>query len=96
MEHTLTLAPQPKPLRLSRTTLQLLCVISGTAVSFGLACLLHFLWEWSGQLLPVAVVASVNESVWEHVKILCWPFLFWSFAEYYILRPDARRLLTAR
>ncbi len=75
---------------------QLLTAVGGAAASFGAAVLLHFLWDWSGGYMPVAVFAAVNESVWEHVKILSWPFLFWSIAEYYILRPDVRRLVTAR
>ncbi len=75
---------------------QLLTALVGTAVSFGLASLLHFLYSLSGKLRFTAVFALVNESVWEHVKILLWAYLLWSFAEYYILRPDARRLLVAR
>lgn len=74
----------------------LLCVILGTLISFGLACFLHFAYELSGKSLVAAVFASVNESVWEHVKILCIPYLLWSIGVYYILRPDFRRLLVAR
>ncbi len=75
---------------------QVLTVAGGTAISFALASFLHFIYKWSGQLRPVAIFASVNESVWEHVKILLWPYLLWSFAVYYILRPDIRRLIVAR
>ena len=39
--------------------------------------LLHFAYEWSGESLPAAVLGSVNESVWEHMKLLVMPaFLF--------------------
>ena len=75
---------------------QTLTVLGGTVLTFGLASLLHFLYKWSGQLRPVAIFASVNESVWEHIKILLWPYLLWSFAVYYILKPDVRRLIVAR
>ena len=37
-------------------------------------CVLHFLYQW----LPNAVTAlfsPVNESLWEHVKLVFWPFL---------------------
>lgn len=37
-------------------------------------CTLHFLYEW----LPNAVTAlfsPVNESLWEHVKLIFWPYL---------------------
>jgi len=95
MENTLSLK-RPAGLHLSRSAKQLIMAIAGAAVSFGVSSLLHFIWDWSGNYLPAAIFASVNESVWEHVKILCWPFLFWSLAEYYVLRPDMRRFLIAR
>ncbi|MBE6754602.1 MAG: hypothetical protein E7559_09700 [Ruminococcaceae bacterium] len=75
---------------------QLITAVVGAIVCFGLAVLLHYAYDWSGERLPVAVFASVNESVWEHIKILLWPFLLWSIAEYYILRPDPRRLLVGK
>lgn len=96
MQNSLTLSRPSSGFSLSRSTKQLLTCIGGAAVSFGVASLLHFLWSWTGQLLPVAVFAAANESVWEHVKILSWPFLFWSFAQYYFLKPDPKRLLIAR
>ncbi len=37
-------------------------------------CILHFIYEW----MPNAVTAlfsPVNESLWEHVKLVFWPFL---------------------
>lgn len=40
--------------------------------------LLHFAYNWSKHKKEVAVVAAVNESYWEHVKIAFWPlFLFY-------------------
>ena len=32
--------------------------------------LLHFLYDWTGQSLPAAVISGVNESTWEHMKLL--------------------------
>lgn len=82
---------------LSEQTRQLLTAAAGTAAAFGAAWLLHELWTWTGgRFLPAAVFAAVNESVWEHVKILCWAFLFWGAAEYAILKPPLRRFITAR
>ena len=75
---------------------QVLTAAGGTVISFALASFLHFIYDWSGQLRPAAIFASVNESVWEHVKILLWPYLLWSFAVYYVLKPDLRRLIVAR
>lgn len=37
-------------------------------------CVLHFLYHWWPN--PVtALVSSVNESLWEHVKLVFWPYL---------------------
>ena len=39
--------------------------------------LLHFIYGWSGGSAFAAVFAAVNESVWEHMKLLVMPaFLF--------------------
>lgn len=35
--------------------------------------LLHFVYEWSEGSLPAALLGSVNESVWEHMKLLVMP-----------------------
>lgn len=48
-------------------------VLTAAAVVLG-GTLLHFLYVW----LPcsfTAVFSPVNESLWEHVKIIFWPFL---------------------
>ena len=47
---------------------------------------LHFLFEWSGFSRPVALIAAVNESTWEHFKIAFWPAMFWALVEYPALR----------
>ena len=39
--------------------------------------LLHFVYEWSGNHPVAAAFAAVNESVWEHMKLMVMPvFLF--------------------
>jgi hypothetical protein len=42
---------------------------------------LHFAFAWSGYWRPLAIVAAVNESVWEHLKLAFWPSLLWAFIE---------------
>lgn len=37
--------------------------------------LLHFVYEWSGKNTIVGIFGSVNESTWEHLKILFFPML---------------------
>ncbi|MBP3414397.1 MAG: hypothetical protein J6L81_04260 [Clostridia bacterium] len=81
---------------ISMRTKQLLVALGGAVISFGVAVLLHFVWDWSGEFLPVAIFGAVNESVWEHLKIMLWPFLLWSLVIYAVLKTDPKRLLEAR
>ena len=47
-----------------------------------LGSLLHFVFEWSGRSIPVAAIAAVNESVWEHLKLGFWPALVYAAWKY--------------
>ena len=50
---------------------------AGFAFSTLLGTLLHFLYDWTGGSLLSAPFSGVNESTWEHMKLLFWPmFLF--------------------
>ena len=37
--------------------------------------LLHFLYDWSGQNPVVGLFSGVNESIWEHMKLIYFPML---------------------
>jgi len=43
---------------------------------------LHFAFELSDYWTPLALVAAVNESVWEHLKIYFWPGLLYAVVQY--------------
>lgn len=45
-------------------------------VLFGI--FLHFLYDWTGEAVWAAPFSSVNESTWEHMKILFWPMLLFA------------------
>lgn len=45
----------------------LVCWILGT--------LLHFVYEWTGENVIIASFSAVNESVWEHLKLIYFPML---------------------
>ena len=45
----------------------------------------HFLFELLGNSVIIGLFCPVNESVWEHQKLLFFPFLIWSIAEYFLL-----------
>lgn len=50
----------------------------------------HFIYEWSGNNLYVGLIAPVNESVWEHMKLVFFPMLIFGAVEYYYLRKTAK------
>lgn len=39
---------------------------------------LHFAFGWSGGWRPLGLIAAVNESIWEHLKLAFWPGLLWA------------------
>ena len=43
--------------------------------------LLHFLYDWSGRNSLIAAISTVNESVWEHMKILFIPMFIVALVE---------------
>ena len=43
---------------------------------------LHFLFEWSGRNTVVGLFSAVNESTWEHLKLLAIPMLVFAIVEY--------------
>lgn len=43
--------------------------------------LLHFAYDWSGQAVEIGWVSAVNESIWEHMKLVFYPMVLFAFAE---------------
>ena len=56
-------------------------------LGFVFVCLLgtamHFFFEWSNNSVFVGLFCPVNESVWEHLKLLYMPFSIWSIIEFF-------------
>ena len=51
---------------------------AGCAVIYCAAVFLHFVYPLSGGAAMSIVVGAVNESVWEHTKIVAAPYLGWA------------------
>ncbi len=43
--------------------------------------ILHFLYEWTGENKVVAVFSGINESTWEHMKLLFFPLFIFSLVQ---------------
>lgn len=52
--------------------------LMGFAVTSFLGTVLHFLYEWLGKSPVAALFSGVNESTWEHMKLLFWPMLLYT------------------
>ncbi|MGE5677850.1 MAG: DUF6512 family protein [Pseudomonadota bacterium] len=58
--------------------------------------LMHFCFQWSGSFLPLALFCSVNESVWEHLKLGFWPAFFLAVFEYICWGRPLRNFIVAK
>ena len=51
--------------------------LCGFAATSLLGTLLHFLYDWMDKSMWIAPFSGINESTWEHMKLLFWPlFIF--------------------
>ncbi len=55
------------------------CIITGIIFVSVLGTLLHFAYEWSGNNVFAGLFASINESTWEHMKLIFFPMVIFSF-----------------
>ena len=58
----------------------------GFAVTALGGTLLHFLYDWLGKAVWIAPFSGVNESTWEHMKLLFWPMLLFAVAQSFFFR----------
>ena len=56
-----------------------------SVTSFG-GTILHFLYEWLGKAAWIAPLSGVNESTWEHMKLLFWPMLLFAVVQSFFFR----------
>lgn len=68
----------------------------GILLVMGLGTLLHFTYQWSGKQTFVGLFSAVNESTWEHMKLLFFPsFIYFLIERRYTARKYPS-LLTCR
>ena len=51
-----------------------------SVTSFG-GTILHFLYDWLGEAAWIAPFSGVNESTWEHMKLLFWPMFIFAIVQ---------------
>ncbi|MEM9952893.1 MAG: DUF6512 family protein [Chloroflexota bacterium] len=57
---------------------------------------LHFVFELSEFWSPIGWFGAVNESTWEHLKLVFWPAVIFSLIEYTYVRDSVRNYLFAK
>lgn len=60
--------------------------LMGFAVTSLGGTLLHFLYEWLGDAVWVAPFSGVNESTWEHMKLLFLPMFIYAVIQSFFFR----------
>lgn len=53
-----------------------------------LGTVLHFVYEWSGDSVWVGAFCAVNESTWEHMKLLFFPALLFTLFQLALCKED--------
>lgn len=58
----------------------------GFAVTSLGGTILHFLYDWLGKAAWIAPLSGVNESTWEHMKLLFWPMFLYAVAQSFFFK----------
>ncbi len=67
-------------------------ILWGIPFLFVIGSLLHFAFDFLGQNPVVGLFAPVNESVWEHIKMVVWPTILW-WTVYYRIQGERQGIL---
>ncbi len=72
----------------------------GSIIGFFAVCIIgtvsHFLYGSSGDNWIVGMFTPVNESLWEHLKLLYFPYLFYVIGEYIVYGHNIKGFLFSR
>lgn len=60
--------------------------LMGFAVTALGGTILHFLYDWLGKAVWIAPFSGVNESTWEHMKLLFWPMFLYAVVQSFFFR----------
>ena len=60
--------------------------LMGFAVTSLGGTLLHFLYDWLGKAVWIAPFSGVNESTWEHMKLLFWPMFIFAIVQSFFFK----------
>lgn len=61
-----------------------------------LGTVLHFTYEWSGENVIVGLFSAVNESTWEHLKLIYFPWILMAIIGYFVIGKRTNNYWTAQ
>ncbi len=61
-----------------------------------LGTILHFLYEWSEDNKIIASFSAVNESTWEHLKLVFFPMLITTIVGFLVIGKDNKKFWCAK
>ncbi len=62
----------------------------------GLGVLFHFLYQWTNENIVVGLFTPINESTWEHLKLLFFPMIIVTIIEVVFMKKALSKLLPSR
>ena len=65
-------------------------ILKGIIGLFVLAVGFHFIYDLTGQNMVAGIFSPVNESTWEHCKVILWPTILWWTIYYFVKRHTYR------
>ncbi len=68
----------------------------GFAFTGAVGTLLHFVYEWTGGNPLIAAFCAVNESTWEHMKLLFVPFFLFTMVQFIVFAEPLRSFFAAK
>lgn len=70
--------------------------IIGCIFAWVIGTLLHMLYDWTNQNQLVGLFSPVNESVWEHLKMIFFPIVIYSIFQYFYIGKEIPNYFTAK
>lgn len=70
--------------------------IIGVFFSLVLSVVLHYTYNISNGSVWSIMFGAVNESLWEHIKIITFPYLVWAFVEVAIAKPYFKQFVVSK
>ncbi len=58
--------------------------------------LFHFVYDWTNQNQFIGLFTPINESVWEHLKLLFFPYVFYMISQYFHIGKQYSSYFTAK